>query len=78
MRRTLCVLASILSLAACVSEPKRLSAAMDPSNPEAPEAPPTSPPSAFAASTSEVPADAGQPGSAPSGHDHGSGHGSHP
>lgn len=138
MRRALCVLASILSLAACVSEPKRLSAAMDPSNPEAPEAPPAAPPSAFAAPTSEpsrapegaghaqhgaaseapapdagatvytcpmhpevrsskpgncpkcgmklVPvkpegsgrADAGQPGSAPSGHDHGHGHGAHP
>jgi hypothetical protein len=141
MRRTHCVLASILSLAACVAEPKRRSAAVDPSNPDAPEAPPASLPSAFAAPTSEAPApskapegaghaqhgasapahapdagatvytcpmhpevrsskpgtcpkcgmklvpvkpegsgpaDAGQPGSTPSGHDHGHGHGAHP
>ena len=141
MRRILCVLVSILSFAACVSEPKRLAAAVDPSNPDALEAPPASPPSAFAAPTSEVPeparapegaghaqhggaapapapeagatvytcpmhpevrsnkpgncpkcgmklvpvkpegsgpADAGQPGSAPSGHDHGHGHGANP
>jgi len=144
MRRTLCVLASILSLAACVSEPKRLPAAMDPSNPDAPEAPPASLPSALAAPPPKAPepsnaqedgghaqhgastqapapdagatvytcpmhpevrsgkpgrcpkcgmklvpekpgdsgaADAGQPGSAPSGHgghDPGGGHGGHP
>ena len=80
MRRALCVLASILSFAACVSEPKRLSAVMDPSNPDAPEAPPASLPSAFASMAPEDagPADAGQPGSAPSGHEHGPGHGAHP
>jgi hypothetical protein len=83
MRRTLCVLASILSIVACVSEPMRRPAAMDPSNPDAPEAPPASLPTAFEAPSAEVPrdsgaADAGRPGSAPSGHDHGTRHGGHP
>jgi hypothetical protein len=138
MRRALCVLASILSFAACVSEPRRRSAALDPSNPDAPEAPPAALPGAFAAPPPDVPApseapqgaghaqhgrstaapdagatvytcpmhpevrsskpgscpkcgmklvpakpegsgpaDAGQPGSAPSGHDHGHDHGAH-
>ncbi|MCY1024005.1 heavy metal-binding domain-containing protein [Pyxidicoccus sp. MSG2] len=61
MRRTLCVLASILSFAACVSEPKRLPASVDPSNPDAPEAPPAAQPTAFAAPTPEGPAPANEP-----------------
>lgn len=117
MRWTLCVVASILFVAACVSEPRRRPAAMDPSNPEAPEAPPASLPLALADAPAAVPApdagatvytcpmhpevrsskpgtcpkcgmklvpekpsgagDAGQPGSAPSGHEHGPGHGGH-
>ncbi|MFP2900251.1 heavy metal-binding domain-containing protein [Corallococcus coralloides] len=70
MRRTLVVLASILSFAACVSEQKRPPAAMDPSNPDAPEAPPAAQPTAFAAPTPEVPA----PAKAPEGAGH-AGHG---
>lgn len=55
MRRTLCTLASILFIAACVSEPKKRPAALDPSNPDAPEAPVASQPTAFAAPSSQVP-----------------------
>lgn len=41
MRRVVCVLASLLTLAACASAPPpRQAAALDPSNPDAPEAPP--------------------------------------
>jgi hypothetical protein len=65
MRRTLCVLASILSFVACVAEPKRLPAAMDPSNPDAPEAPPAPLPGAFAAPTSEAPAPSQAPEGSP-------------
>ncbi|WP_407692859.1 heavy metal-binding domain-containing protein [Pyxidicoccus xibeiensis] len=39
MRRTVSFLASLVTLAACVSEPKRLPSAVDPSSPDAPEAP---------------------------------------
>ncbi|MCP3103125.1 hypothetical protein LZ198_30025 [Myxococcus sp. K15C18031901] len=39
MRSLPCVLASLFTLAACASEPKRLPPALDPSSPEAPEAP---------------------------------------
>src|SRR5687767_10265443 len=66
MRRTLVVLASILSFTACVSEPKRPPAAMDPSNPDAPEAPPAVQPTAFAAPTPQEPA----PGKEPQGTGH--------
>ncbi|WP_369009288.1 heavy metal-binding domain-containing protein [Myxococcus xanthus] len=56
MCRNRWLLASIVSFVACVSEPKRLPASMDPSNPDAPEAPPAPQLTAFAASTPEVPA----------------------
>jgi hypothetical protein len=66
MHRILVVLASILAFAACVSEPKKLPAAMDPSNPDAPEAPPAAQPTAFAAPAPQVPA----PGKEPQGSGH--------
>jgi len=66
MRRTLVALTSILSFAACISEPKRLPAAMDPSNPDAPEAPAAALPTAFAASAPERPAPANAPPAAAS------------
>jgi hypothetical protein len=49
MRRIICVLTSLLTLAACASEPRRPPSALDPSSPDAPEAPPASLPSALAA-----------------------------
>ena len=66
MRRTLVALTSILSFAACISEPKRLPAAMDPSNPDAPEAPAAALPTAFAAFTPERPVPANAPAAAAS------------
>ncbi|MBZ4407625.1 hypothetical protein K8640_05345 [Myxococcus sp. XM-1-1-1] len=39
MRTFLSVLASLTTLAACASEPRRLAPSLDPSNPEAPESP---------------------------------------
>ncbi|NTX09407.1 hypothetical protein HUA76_01315 [Myxococcus sp. CA056] len=49
MRSFLCVLASLITLAACASEPKRLAPAVDPSSPDAPESPLASLPTALAA-----------------------------
>jgi hypothetical protein len=49
MRRIICVLTSLLTLAACASEPRRPPSALDPSSPDAPESPPASLPSALAA-----------------------------
>ncbi|WP_163869392.1 heavy metal-binding domain-containing protein [Myxococcus eversor] len=49
MRSFLCVLASLVTLAACASEPRRLAPAVDPSSPDAPESPPASLPTALAA-----------------------------
>lgn len=56
MRRFICVLTSLLTLAACASEPRRPPAALDPSSPDAPEAPPASLPSALAAPGPSQPA----------------------
>ncbi|WP_342378816.1 hypothetical protein NVS55_05390 [Myxococcus stipitatus] len=55
MRPFLCVLASVFTLAACASEPKRLAPSVDPSSPDAPEAPPAALPSALAAPPSTPP-----------------------
>lgn len=49
MRQSGCVLASLLMLAACASEPRRPPSSLDPSNPEAPEAPPAALPGALVA-----------------------------
>ncbi|MCY1016882.1 heavy metal-binding domain-containing protein [Pyxidicoccus sp. MSG2] len=56
MRRIICVLTSLLTLAACASEPRRPPSALDPSSPDAPEAPPASLPSALAAPVASEPA----------------------
>jgi hypothetical protein len=45
MRRIICVIASLLTLAACASEPRRPPSNLDPSSPDAPEAPPAALPS---------------------------------
>jgi hypothetical protein len=55
MRRIICVLTSLLTLAACASEPLRRPTALDPSSPDAPEAPPASLPSTLAAPVASEP-----------------------
>ena len=47
MRQRGCVLASLLVLEACASEPRRPPSSLDPSNPDAPEAPPAALPGAL-------------------------------
>ncbi|QSQ28626.1 hypothetical protein JY651_34135 [Pyxidicoccus parkwayensis] len=55
MRRIVCVFASLLTLAACASEPRRLPSNVDPSSPDAPEAPPASLPSTLSAPVASAP-----------------------
>lgn len=65
MHRTVVLLASLLTLAACASEPKRLPPAQDPSSPEAPEAPPAPLPGTLSAPVATEP-----PASTGAGHAH--------
>ncbi|MCE9672301.1 hypothetical protein LY474_31290 [Myxococcus stipitatus] len=57
MRTFSFVLASLFTLAACASEPKRLPPALDPSSPEAPEAPLADLPTTLASTPAPRPSD---------------------
>jgi hypothetical protein len=61
MRRIGCVLASLLMLTACASEPRRLPSAVDPSNPDAPEAPVAELPSSLVTPDASEPAPSAEP-----------------